>query len=79
MNFPGPTLIIHAEYDPIIPFSDGMALYKASTAQDKSLLKIENAHHNDILMRGLDDYLQAIQRLVDRIRRQNGQRIRNED
>jgi alpha-beta hydrolase superfamily lysophospholipase len=78
-NFPGPTLIIHAEHDPIIPFSDGMAHYKASTAQDKSLLKIENAHHNDILMRGLDDYLQAIQRLVDRIGRQNRQRIRNED
>ena len=75
VGFQGPTLIIHAEYDHIIPFSDGMALYKASTAQDKSLLKIDNANHNDILMRGLDDYLQAIQRFVDRIRRQNGQRI----
>jgi len=68
-KFQGPTLIIHAEYDHIIPFSDGMALYRASTAQDKSLLKIDNANHNDILMRGLDDYLQVIKRLVDRIGR----------
>ncbi len=75
VKYQGPTLIIHAEYDHIIPFSDGMALFKASTAQDKSLLKIENANHNDIFRRGLNDYLQAIQRLIDRIRRQNGQRI----
>ena len=71
----GPTLIIHAEFDHIIPFSDGMSLFKASTAQDKSLLKIENANHNDIFIRGLDDYMQAIQRLADRIRRSKDQRI----
>ena len=75
INYRGPTLIIHAEYDHIIPFSDGMALFKASTAQDKSLLKIENANHNDIFMRGLDDYLQAIQRLVSRISKQSASRI----
>lgn len=65
--YEGPTLIIHAEYDHIIPYTDGMALYKASAAQDKSLLKIEGANHNDIMLRGFDDYMQAIQRLVSRI------------
>ena len=72
-KYKGPTLIIHAEFDHIIPFSDGMALYKASVAQDKSLLKIENANHNDIFVRGLDDYMQAIQRLVSRISREKKQ------
>lgn len=67
-KYRGPTLVIHAEYDHIIPYSDGMALFKASTAQDKSLLKIENANHNDIFFQGLDAYMQAIQRLVGRIR-----------
>ena len=67
-KYRGPTLIIHAEYDHIIPYSDGMALFKASTAQDKSLLKIENANHNDIFFRGMDTYMQAIQRLVSRLR-----------
>jgi fermentation-respiration switch protein FrsA (DUF1100 family) len=62
--YEGPTLIIHAEYDHIIPYTDGLALYKASTAQYKSLLKIEGANHNDIMLRGYDDYMQAIQRLV---------------
>jgi pimeloyl-ACP methyl ester carboxylesterase len=66
-QYQGPTLIIHGEYDHIIPFTDAMALYKASKAQDKSLLKIENANHNDIFMRGLDAYMQAIQRLVGRL------------
>lgn len=63
----GPTLIIHAEFDHIIPYSDGLALYKSSTAEDKSLLKIEGANHNDILARGFDSYMQAIQRMAHRI------------
>jgi alpha-beta hydrolase superfamily lysophospholipase len=66
-KYAGPTLLIHAENDHIIPFSDAMALYRASSAQDKTLLKIKDANHNDIFMRGLDDYLQAIQGLVGRI------------
>lgn len=74
-KYKGPTLIIHAEYDHIIPFSDALALYKASAAQDKSLLKINNANHNDIFMRGLDDYMKAIQDMVGRLRRKGGQRI----
>lgn len=66
-TYPGPTLIIHAEFDHIIPYSDGLALYKSSTAEDKSLLKIEGANHNDILVRGFDSYMQAIQRMILRI------------
>ena len=66
-RYTAPTLIIHAEYDHIIPYTDGMALYKASAAQDKQLLKIEGANHNDIMMRGFDSYIQSIERLVSRI------------
>lgn len=62
-----PTLIIHAEYDHIIPYTDGLALYKASAAQDKRLLKIEGANHNDIMMRGFDSYMQSIESLISRI------------
>ena len=62
--FEGPTLIIHAEFDHIIPFSDGQALYEASPGNIKRLLKIDNANHNDILMRGFKDYLQAIKLLI---------------
>ncbi len=69
-RFHAPTLVIHAEFDHIIPFTDAMALYKASAAQDKQLLKIEGANHNDIMMRGFDSYMASIERLTKRIANQ---------
>ncbi len=62
-----PTLIIHAEYDHIIPYDEGKSLFKASPAEDKQLLKIDGANHNDIFVRGLNSYLQSVQSLVSRI------------
>ena len=70
-QFAKPTLIIHAEYDHIIPFADGQALYKASPAPDKTLLKIPGANHNDILMVGFADYMAAIRDLMDRLPRRS--------
>jgi uncharacterized protein len=55
-----PLLIIHAEFDHIIPFRDGQTLYEACPATDKTLLKIPGANHNDIFYRGLEGYLAAI-------------------
>ncbi len=70
--YPGPALIIHAEHDHIIPFSDGQALYNASGARDKILLKIPQANHNDILLQGFAEYMAAIGNLVEKIKqRQN--------
>ena len=68
--FTGPTLVIHAAQDHIIPFSDGQALYAASPSADKRLLEIPGANHNDIFMRGLQDYLAAIESLMERIRKE---------
>ena len=64
--FKHPTLVIHAEFDHIIPFSDGQALYDASPAADKTLIQIQGANHNDIFMRGLDHYLEGIRTLVEK-------------
>jgi uncharacterized protein (DUF1499 family)/alpha-beta hydrolase superfamily lysophospholipase len=64
--FDGPTLIIHAEYDHIIPFTDAKTLYDTSPATDKTLLKIPGANHNDIFMRGMPAYLEAIKALSTR-------------
>jgi hypothetical protein len=61
-----PALVIHAEFDHIIPFSDGQALYDACPALDKTLLKIPGANHNDIFMRGLDEYMRAVKILSER-------------
>ena len=65
--FVKPTVIIHAEFDHIIPFSDGKALFEASGAADKELIQIPGANHNDIFLRGLDRYLEAITGLAKKV------------
>lgn len=57
-------LIIHAEFDQIIPFSEGQALYEACPSSEKTLLKIPFADHNDIFDRGLKEYLKEIEALA---------------
>ena len=63
-----PTLIIHAEFDHILPFSDGEDLYRAAGAADKRLLKIAGADHNSIFMVGLSDYMKAVGEFASRLR-----------
>ncbi len=65
-SFRKPTLIIHAEFDHIIPFSDAEALYAASAALDKTLLKIPGANHNDLFLHGMTTYLAAVKSLAER-------------
>ena len=62
-DFSKPCLIIHAQYDHIIPFSDGQALFDACGAEDKTLLEIKQANHNDIFIRGMDTYIEAVKHI----------------
>jgi hypothetical protein len=62
-----PTLIIHAEWDQIIPLSDAKALYDACSAADTQLLPIPMANHNDIFFRGYNQYLSAVKAFTDRV------------
>lgn len=66
-QYQGPTLIIHAEFDHIIPYTDAEALFEQSTSTGKHLLCIDGANHNDILMRGFQPYMQALRDLVEAI------------
>ncbi|MBM4289856.1 MAG: alpha/beta hydrolase [Deltaproteobacteria bacterium] len=59
-----PLLIIHAQFDHIIPFSDGQALFDACPATDKTLVMISDANHNDLFLRGLEQYLTALGEFV---------------
>ena len=63
-----PTLVIHAENDHIIPFEDGQALFDASPAEHKTLLKIPHANHNDLLFQGFDAYMTAIKAFAAHLR-----------
>jgi fermentation-respiration switch protein FrsA (DUF1100 family) len=62
--FTKPALIIHAQYDHIIPFSDGQALYDACQSEYKRMLEIKGADHNSIFFNGMEDYLQAVRKLA---------------
>ncbi len=64
-GFEKPVLIIHSEYDHIIPFSDGQALYNAAESQNKKFLKIPDADHNTIFAVGMKEYLRAVAMLVN--------------
>ena len=62
-----PTLIIHAEFDQIIPFQEGQALFDACSSANKTLLKIPGANHNDIFFHGFVPYTEAMMALVETI------------
>lgn len=57
-----PCLVIHAQYDHIIPFSDGRALYEACPALIKQLVEIKGANHNDLFFKGMAPYLAAVKK-----------------
>jgi len=59
-----PTLIIHGQNDLLIPAEDGEELYRRSAAEEKELLLIPGAGHNDLMMVGKAQYFQAIRRFV---------------
>jgi len=63
-SFTKPVLIIHAEFDHIIPYSDGEALFKASPALKKKLVKIPGANHNTIFVHGIRPYMDAVKQFI---------------
>ena len=59
-----PTLIIHGEYDQIVPVEEGKELYRNSGAQDKRILIIPGADHNDIMVVKQNLYFDTIGEFV---------------
>lgn len=66
-KFDKPTLIIHAENDHLIPLAHGEALYEACGSSQKTFLKIQGANHNDIFLRGLSEYMEAVRKLSESV------------
>lgn len=58
------TLIIHGQNDVLIPASEGEELYRCCAAEDKRLVMIPGAGHNDLLFFGRSRYFEAIQEFV---------------
>ena len=59
-----PALIIHGERDSLIPVSAGIELHQEIGSEDKRLVIIPGAEHNDIMMVGTDQYFSAIEDFV---------------
>ncbi len=64
-----PTLIIHGEYDNIVPFREAEDIFENIASSDKKLLTIPLADHNDVMFVGLNDYFKAIREFIERTQR----------
>jgi uncharacterized protein len=59
-----PTLIIHGQYDQIVPVAEGKALYETIAAKDKRLTIIPGVDHNTVMSGGMQPYLRALQDFI---------------
>jgi pimeloyl-ACP methyl ester carboxylesterase len=63
-----PALIIHGERDSLIPVEAGIAFHEEIGSEDKHLVIIPGADHNDIMLVGAEQYFSAIRDFVSRSR-----------
>jgi len=63
-KYPGPLLIIHADQDHIIPFSQGELLYTLCPSKNKKILPIPNANHNNILGVSPQQYFKEVENFI---------------
>ena len=69
-----PALIIHGEQDSLVPLENAKDIYQNLGAQEKELLVIPSATHNDIMIVGFVDYFKSLQQFIektDRIKKSN--------
>ena len=64
-KYSGPLLIIHAELDHIVPFSQGKLLYNFCPSKNKKIIPVPNANHNNILGIGFQKYFEEIERFIN--------------
>jgi pimeloyl-ACP methyl ester carboxylesterase len=61
-----PTLILHGEQDSLVPLQNARDLYHHLGTEEKELLIIPSATHNDIMLVGLKEYFNALQRFIQK-------------
>ena len=59
-----PVLVIHGEMDTLAPVQDAVKMYEDFASEQKRLVTIPGAGHNDLLYRGIDQYFAAIKDFV---------------
>ncbi len=59
-----PALIIHGEWDRLVPFEQGKELFKALGSGEKKMVTIPRADHNDIMFVDSKQYIDTISSFV---------------
>ena len=55
-----PALVIHGEQDTLAPVEQAREMYESFASEQKQILTIPGAGHNDLLYRGINEYFTAI-------------------
>jgi len=66
-RFKKPTLIMHAEYDQLLPLKVGQILHGKCAAENKRLYVVPGADHNDIFLRAGADYFRTIVEFIEEL------------
>ena len=62
-----PTLLIHGQYDEIIPLNSAAILQAQSPARSKELQVVPGASHNTVIAKGGELYFSVIKRFCNKI------------
>ena len=62
-----PLLLIHADLDDIVPFSQSEMILLECKSKIKDLFKVSGANHNNIIFMARDHYFQKIKTFLDSI------------
>ena len=68
-KYTGQLLVIHAEEDHIVPFIQGEELLNLCPSDNKKLLPIPNANHNNILGVSSQKYFEEITRFINALKK----------
>ena len=68
-KYAGPLLIIHAEEDHIVPFSQGELLHNLCPSKNKKFLPVPNANHNNILGVSFQKYFEEVTHFIKTIKK----------
>ncbi len=68
-----PTLILHGEYDNIIPVTEARDLFENSAAETKRLVIIHQADHNNIMLVGMKRYFAEIAEFVSPLKHEGAE------
>jgi alpha-beta hydrolase superfamily lysophospholipase len=60
-----PALIIHGEFDNLVPLQEAKDLFAALGTAQKQLIIIPQADHNNIMFADLEQYFEAIQKFIE--------------